>query len=124
MGATTAVKNAMLDAVTVTKLSLHSGDPGSAGTSNEISGGSPAYARKDVTLGAASAGRRSVASPPTFDVPGGVTVTHWALWNGTTFVWSGTLKDEEGVATSEFWTNQGTATPPSDSVYIDMLTPD
>lgn len=28
MGATVAVKNAMLDAVTVTQMSLHSGDPG------------------------------------------------------------------------------------------------
>ncbi|MEG6507190.1 phage tail fiber protein [Nitratidesulfovibrio sp. 1201_IL3209] len=54
MGATTTAKNAMLDAITVTKMSLHSGDPGAAGTSNEISGGSPAYARKDVTLGAAA----------------------------------------------------------------------
>lgn len=110
MGATTAVKNAMLDAVTVTQMSLHSGDPGTTGA-NEISGGSPAYARKNVTLGAASGGVRSVASPPSFDVPGGVTISHWGLWNGSTFLWGGTLKNAGGSATTEPYTNQGTYTP-------------
>lgn len=121
MGATTAVKNAMLDAVTVTQMSLHSADPGVTGA-NEISGGSPAYARKAVTLAAAANGARSVASMPVFDVPGGVTVSHWALWNGSTFLWGGPLKTAGGASTSETWTNQGTFTPTAVSVTLD--TPD
>lgn len=50
---TTTAKNTMLDALTVTHASLHSADPGATGT-NELAGGSPAYARKAVTVNAAA----------------------------------------------------------------------
>ncbi len=51
-----AAKNAMLDALTVDRLSLHNGVPGTDGLSNEISGGSPAYARKAAVYDAAASG--------------------------------------------------------------------
>ncbi len=121
MGATAAVKNAMLDVVSVTQMSLHSGDPGTTGA-NEITGGSPAYARKNVTLAAASGGARTVASPPSFDVPGGVTLSHFGLWNGPTFLWGGTLKNAGGSPTTEPYTNQGTYNPYE--VSITLTTPD
>ena len=51
---TTAAKNAMLNAEGTTHLSLHSA--WSATGANELSGGSPAYARKSAGLAAASSG--------------------------------------------------------------------
>lgn len=50
--------NAMLDAIGITHVSLHSGFPGTGGA-NEISGGSPAYARGAITFGAAAASERA-----------------------------------------------------------------
>ncbi|MBU0967319.1 MAG: hypothetical protein KKA54_13170 [Proteobacteria bacterium] len=63
-----AAKNTMLDALTVAYASLHNGDPGATGT-NEVTGGSPAYARKAVTFNAAAAGARALNADVTFDVP-------------------------------------------------------
>lgn len=40
----------------------------------EVSGGSPAYARKPVTYNAASGGQLNTAADVVFDVPAGVTV--------------------------------------------------
>ena len=83
---TDAAKNAMLDAEGSTHLSLHS--DWSATGANEISGGSPAYARKAATFDAASGGSKALSAPLTFDVPGGATVVAWvgrytALTGGT-----------------------------------------
>lgn len=69
---TAAAKNAMLDAEGTTHLSLHSA--WSATGANEISGGSPAYARKAATFSAASGGSKALSAPLTFDVPAGATV--------------------------------------------------
>lgn len=65
---TTACKNNMLDAASLALASLHSGFPGQTGV-NEIFGGSPAYARKAITVSAASGGLRALAVAVTFDVP-------------------------------------------------------
>jgi hypothetical protein len=77
-------KNAMLDALDIVSMSLHTGFPGATGA-NEITGGS--YARKSAVFGAASAGARSLSSAVTLDVPAGNVA--WAgLWNtaGTGFI--------------------------------------
>jgi len=86
-----AAKATMLDALTVDRLSLHSGDPGSAGTSNELTGGSPAYARKTCVYDAASAGERLLNANVTFDVPAGVSVMYVGKWNynGGTMIFHG-----------------------------------
>jgi len=76
-----AAKATMLDALTVDRLSLHSGDPGSAGTANELTGGSPAYARKACVYNAASSGERVLSADVTFDVPGSVSVMYVGKWN-------------------------------------------
>lgn len=53
---------------------LFTADPGLSGTATgEVTGGSPAYARKALTFGAASGG--VVTASATFDVPAGTTVT-------------------------------------------------
>lgn len=75
-------KAVMLDALGAVAVfaSLHTADPGTSGTS-EVSGGSPAYARKAITWNAASAGNLDNNANPVFDVPAGTTITHVGLWS-------------------------------------------
>ena len=76
---TTVSKNAMLDATQLGSASLHSSFPGQTGL-NEITGGSPAYARKATTVGAASGEQRTLSSSVAFDVPAS-TVRWVGFWN-------------------------------------------
>ena len=90
----TAAKNTMLDAITYAQASLHSGDPGALGLNNELSGGSPAYARKNVTVNAASGGSRALNANVTFDVPAS-TVAYVGYWaSGPTFLGSDPVTSE------------------------------
>lgn len=81
MPLTDAGRNASLDGLAAVAgfASLHSGDPSTTGA-NELTGGSPAYARKAITYAAASGGQRSNSAALTFDVPAS-TVTHVGLWS-------------------------------------------
>lgn len=92
MGAfTTAVKNTMLNSVTVDRLSLHSGNPGADGTANELAGGTPAYARQSCVFNAASGSERLLNADVTFDVPASASVQYVGQWdyNGGTMVFKG-----------------------------------
>lgn len=64
---------------------LYTTAPTSSAAGTEVSGGSPAYARKSVSWGAASGG--VITATVTFDVPTGTTVVgaglHTALTAGT-----------------------------------------
>jgi hypothetical protein len=52
---------------------------------NEVSGGSPAYARKALTWSAASSGSKALAATlPTWDVPAATTVAWVGLWDALT----------------------------------------
>lgn len=75
-------------ASTVTQFSLHTNDPGSNGTANEISGG--AYERRPVAYGTTSNGTASITGNVVFQGPAGTpTVTHLGFWAGSTFLgWS------------------------------------
>jgi hypothetical protein len=86
-----AAKNTMLNTLTIDRLSLHSGDPGVSGTSNELTGGTPAYARKAAVYNAASGGERLLSASVTFDVPAGASVQYVGKWdyNGGTMVFHG-----------------------------------
>lgn len=99
----TAAKNTMLDALTIDRLSLHSSDPGSSGTANEISGGSPAYARQVCVYNAASGGERLLDADITFDVPA-CTVAYVGKWsyNGGTMIFHG-----YDAVTAEIFATQG-----------------
>ena len=85
----TSANDQMLDALnggTVTSViayaSLHSGYS-STGT-NELTGGSPAYARESVTWNSASSSSKTTASVGgTFNVPSSGTVAFVGLWAGT-----------------------------------------
>lgn len=72
--------------------SLHSADPGTTGT-NEISGGSPAYARKALSWTAGSSDGVVTVSC-TFDVPASTAITHAGVWSAVT---AGTFYDKVAV---------------------------
>ena len=77
--------NAMLDAITLDLCSLHTAY--SATGTNEVTGGSPAYARKAITMAAAGSRSRAASTAPVFDVPAAATVRFIGLWTnaGTVF---------------------------------------
>lgn len=110
---TTAGKNLMLNALKgtnpttpITHASLHTADPGDTGAS-EVSGGSPAYARKAIAFNAASAGAiDDSTNGAVFDVPAGVTVTHVGFWSASS---AGTFLASDAV-TNEAFAAQGTYT--------------
>ena len=87
----TYLKNAWLNtlrnvsfSVATTYASLHSANPGNTGAS-ELSGGSPAYARKAVAWNAATGGAMDDSTNgAVFDVPAGATVAFVGLWDALT----------------------------------------
>lgn len=96
-----AAKNTMLNALTVAYASLHTDDPSTTGA-NEVSGGSPAYARKAVTFNTASGGARALNADVTFDVPA-CTVKYVGYWTAAT---GGTFHGSDAV-TNEVFAAQG-----------------
>lgn len=94
-------KNAALDAAPPDALSLHSANPGSTGAS-ELSGGSPAYARKTPTWSAAATGSKALSGTVVFDVPAS-TVAFVGMWRSG--VWQGYID-----VTDEVYAGQGTYT--------------
>lgn len=108
-------RNVMLDALgaVMVKLALHTGDPGAANTaSNEVTGGSPAYARKTVGWASASAGSMSPSGDVTFDVPSGTTVSWLSGWNT-----GGTVRYFKKDVTDEVFGAQGTYVVKSTSTF-------
>lgn len=75
---TNAAKNYALDALLPADVSLHTAY--SASGANEVTGGSPAYARKAITFSAASSGSKASSSTPTLDVPAATEVQFVGLW--------------------------------------------
>lgn len=71
---------------------------------SEVSGGSPAYARKAVTWNAASAGNLDSSNTPVFDVPAGTTITHVGLFSAST---GGTYYGSAALSSSETFGSQG-----------------
>lgn len=108
-------KNVMLDALGTNAIygSLHSADPGGTGAS-ELSGGSPAYARKSLSWAAASGGSKALqATFPTWDVPAS-TVAYVGMWSAVT---SGTYYGHWDV-TDEVYAGQGTYSLTSGSISL------
>lgn len=101
-------KNALLGGLTGVAgyVSLHTADPSTTGTS-EVSGGTPAYARKAVSWGAASAGSVSSSGSIVFDVPGSTTITHLGYWSAST---GGTFYGSRALDASQTFATQGTYT--------------
>ena len=106
-----AGKNEMLDTLGV--LITYAGllDDGDS----EVTGGSPAYARKAITWAAAAAGSMAAnGTLPVFDVPAGTTVNKVIFMSAI----SGGTKYAEADITDEVFTNQGTYT--LTSVALDL----
>lgn len=80
----TLTKNDFLNGQDIDAASAHTAFPGSTGA-NEVTGGSPAYARKAVTLAAAAGGSRGTSASVTFDVPA-CTVGWLGFWKAGLFV--------------------------------------
>lgn len=105
-----AAKHMMLNAAggtnpatPITHIALHDG----ALDTDEISGGSPAYARQAVTWGAAAAGEKANTNAMTFNVPAGATVSHIGFWSAST---GGTFLGSQAVTGgSEVFAAQGEA---------------
>ena len=79
----TTAKNLALDAITVDRIRLHSGAPGSAGTDNPLGAGLSA-----ATFNAASGGERALdAGVQVTGLDPNQSVTHFSLWlnSGTVF---------------------------------------
>lgn len=81
----------------VTHASLHTADPGRTGA-NEVTGG--AYAREPVTYGTPTDGAGDIVAPVTINVPEGVTVTHYGMWDGDEFLFGRALAQTQEFATA------------------------
>jgi hypothetical protein len=87
---------------------LFSADPGTAdAATNEITGGSPAYARKALTWGTAASSAITSAAT-VFDVASGTTVAYFGVTASTTAT-TADVKDSVAV-TSQAFASQGTYT--------------
>ena len=83
---------------------LFTADPGTGdAATGEVTGGSPAYARKSMTWGAASSG--AITGTATFDVPSGITVAYFGVTN-TNVAGAATVRDSAAV-TSQAFASQG-----------------
>lgn len=106
MALTNDAKHVMLDALAAVALrvSIHTADPGAAGTNAEVTGGT--YARQAVTWNAASGGNLDSSNQPVFNIPSGNTITHFGLWNtaGTTHYGSNALSASEAFSSDGTYT--------------------
>lgn len=114
----TTARNIGVDAIAALGLrwALHTGDPGGANSaSNEVTGGSPAYARKAVAWNAASGGTATQNGDVVLDVPAGTTVSWVSLWNT-----AGTVRYLKKDVTDEVFGAQGTYTIKGTTSTLDL----
>jgi hypothetical protein len=97
---TTSGRNQLLDNTDVAYMSLHNGYP-STTQANEITGGSPAYARKAVTWASASSGSKASSNSQVFDVPAAAAV-NWIGYSTALTSGSGRAVAPNGAAPKEF----------------------
>jgi hypothetical protein len=110
-------RNVGVDAIATlaTRVALHTGDPGAANTAaNEVTGGSPAYARKAIAWNAADGGSATCTNV-VLDIPASTTVTWSSLWNT-----AGTVRYLKKAVTSEAFGVQGTYTVVAASTTLDL----
>lgn len=95
----TTAKNAMLDALTLDRIRLHSGDPGANGTDNELGSG-----LSTATFDAAANGERALGSDVTVTgLSASQSVTHFSVWrnSGTVFWGSGAITTGDTTANGD-----------------------
>lgn len=114
----TTARNVGVDAIAAlgTRWAAHTGDPGAANTaSNEVTGGSPAYARKAVAWNAASGGAATQNGDVVLDIPAGTTVSWLSLWNT-----AGTVRYLKKDVADEVFGAQGTYTVKGTTTTLDL----
>lgn len=77
-------KNLMLDALTITRVSLHVASPGETGRDNELL--SADYARQSCDISNADNGARALVSDVNFQMKSGDAVSFVGYWNDGTFL--------------------------------------
>lgn len=109
-----AALNQAADAITVTQMSLHNQNPTNTGLVGELpsTGG---YAKQTVTFGPAANGIRTLSNQPTFSVPAGTVVSHYAIWDGAT------LKEYGAFSASETFGNAGTYKVTSGTITLSAV---
>jgi hypothetical protein len=93
----TGAKNEMLDALTLDRVQLHSGAPGSAGTSNQLG------TKVACTFAAASGSARALSAQVNFTgLTADQSVTHFSVWdnNGGSPVFKGSGTISSGDVTA------------------------
>lgn len=75
--------NQLLDATDITHASAHTAYPGESGA-NEVSGGSPAYARVAITFGSAASRVLTQSGSDDLDIPDGSDVAWFGFWDAST----------------------------------------
>jgi hypothetical protein len=111
-------KNVMLDELgtLALRVAAHTGDPGAANAAdNEVSGGSPAYARKAIAWSAAAAGSAAQNGDVVIDIPAATTVSWLSLWNT-----AGTVRYLKKDVTDEAFGAQGTYTVTAAGSTLDL----
>lgn len=79
---------------------LHTGDPGVAGTTNP----SAVTTRSAVTFSTASGGALALSNTPSFTMTATETITHVSYWDATTsgnFLWSAALTTSKSVSATD-----------------------
>ena len=104
---TTNVANGWLDGlrnsafqIAATYVKLHTGDPGSAGTSNA----SAVTTRSQATFAAASAGAIALSNSPSWTMTATETISHISVWtasSGGNFLWSAALTVSKNVVNTD-----------------------
>jgi hypothetical protein len=90
-------------------LSVHSADPGTAG-GGEITGGTPAYARKAASWSPTTNGVRTLAASVLFDIPAATSISYFGMWSAATggsFLGGAQLRDIDGNPATESYAGQG-----------------
>lgn len=114
-GLKTSVANGWLDGSFGTVFAqLHTGDPGTAGTSNAAAGDT---SRKSVTMASASGGSKASSAATSAWTNGGTseTITHISLWTAST---GGTFLGSAALSASQAWVSGNTFTLTSLSIAI------
>lgn len=109
------MRNVAFAAIAQSYASLHTASPGLTGT-NEVTGGSPAYARKAINFSAAASGSMASSNSPVLDVPASTTVTHVGFWDAAT---AGNFLGYADV-TDEVFAGQGTYTVNSATLDLNL----
>lgn len=101
----------------ITHFSLHTAAPDASG-SNEVAGGTPAYARKAKTWNTPASGSMDDSNTVTFDVPAATTPTHVGAWDHVSATGSTHFLGYAAIPSPETFAAQGQLTV--DDADIDL----